>query len=57
VDRPRATKSAGMKRKPAAINPAPASAAGDGAGAAAYEQEECALSPHQKARHAEEDSK
>ena len=46
-----------MKRKPAAINPAPASAAGDGAGAAAYEQEECALSPHQKARHAEEDSK
>jgi hypothetical protein len=38
VDRPRATKSAGMKHKPAA-NPAPAPAAGDGAGAGADKQE------------------
>ena len=38
VNRPRATKSAGMKRKPAA-NPAPA---GDGAGAAAADGDDCA---------------
>ena len=56
VDRPRATKSAGMKRKPAA-NPAPA-AAGDGAGATAADGDGCAPPPQmKKARDAEEGSK
>jgi hypothetical protein len=56
VDRPRATKSAGMKRKPAA-NPAPA-LAGDGAGAAAADGDDCAPPPQiKKARDAEEGSK
>ena len=55
VDRPRATKSAGMKRKPAA-NPAPASA-GDGAGAAPADGDSCASLPQKKARDAEEGSK
>jgi hypothetical protein len=56
VDRPRATKSAGMKRKPAS-NPAPAPA-GDGAGAAAADGDDCAPPPHtKKARHAGEGSK
>ena len=54
VDRPRATKSAGMKRKPAA-NPAPA---GDGAGAAAADGDDCAPPPQmKKARDAGEGSK
>ena len=52
VDRPRATKSAGMKRKPAS-NPAPAPA-GDGAGAAAADGDDCAPLPQKKARDAEE---
>ena len=55
VDRPRATKSAGMKRKPAS-NPAPVPA-GDGAGAAAADGDDCAPSPQKKARHVEEGSK
>ena len=56
VDRPRATKSAGMKRKPAA-NPAPAPA-GDGAGAAAADGDDCAPPPQvKKARDAKEGSK
>ena len=56
VDRPRATKSAGMKRKPAS-NPAPAPA-GDGAGAAAADGDDCAPPPQtKKARDAEEGSK
>ena len=56
VDRPRATKSAGMKRKPAS-NPAPAPA-GDGAGAAAADGDDCAPPPPiKKARDAEEGSK
>ena len=46
VDRPRATKSAGMKCKPAA-NPAPAPA-GDGAGAAAADGDDCAPPPQPK---------
>ena len=55
VDRPRATKSAGMKRKPAS-NPAPAPA-GDGAGAEAADGDDCAPLPQKKARDAEEGSK
>ena len=56
VDRPRATKSAGMKRKPAS-NAAPAPA-GDGAGAAAADGDDCAPPPQiKKARDAEEGSK
>ena len=56
VDRPRATKSAGMKRKPAA-DPAPAPA-GDGAGAAAADGDDCAPLPQiKKARDAAEGSK
>ena len=55
VDRPRATKTAGMKCKPAA-NPAPAPA-GDGAGAAAADGDDCAPLPQKKARDAEEGSK
>ena len=55
VDRPRATKSAGMKRKPAS-NPA-AAPAGDGAGAAAADGDDCAPLPQKKTRDAEEDSK
>ena len=48
VDRPRATKSAGMKRKPAS-NPAPAPAGdGDGAGAAAADGDDCAAPPQKK---------
>jgi hypothetical protein len=55
VDRPRATKSAGMKCKPAS-NPAPASA-GDGAGAAAADGDDCAPPPQiKKAQDAEEGS-
>ena len=51
VDRPRATKSAGMKHKPA---PAPA---GDGAGAAVADGDGCAPTPQiKKARDAEEGS-
>jgi hypothetical protein len=46
VDRPRATKSAGMKRKPAS-DPAPAPA-GDGAGAAAADGDDCAPLPLMK---------
>ena len=46
VDRPRATKSAGMKRKPAS-NPAPAPA-GDGAGAVAADGDDCAPLPQIK---------
>jgi hypothetical protein len=50
VDRPRATKSAGMKRS--ASNPAPAHA-GDGAGAAAADGDDCAAPPQiKKARDA-----
>jgi hypothetical protein len=48
VDRPRATKSAGMKRKPAS-NPAP-TPAGDCAGAAAADGDDCAPLPQKKAR-------
>ena len=56
VDRPRATKSAGMKRKPAS-NPAPAPT-DDGAGAAAADGDDCAPPPQiKKARDAEECSK
>ena len=56
VDRPRATKSAGMKRKPAS-NPAPAPAC-DGAGAAAADGDNCSPPPQiKKARDAEECSK
>ena len=55
VDRPRATKSAGMKCKPAS-NPAPAPA-GDGAGAAAADGDGCAPRTQKKARDAEEGSK
>jgi hypothetical protein len=55
VDRPRATKSAGMKHKPAS-NPAPAPA-GDGAGAAVADGDGCAPTPQiKKARDAEEGS-
>ena len=55
VDRPRATKSAGMKRKPAS-NPAPAPA-GDDAGAAAADGDDCAPLSQKKARDAEEGTK
>ena len=55
VDRPRATKSAGMKCKPAS-NPAP-TPAGDGAGAAAADGNDCAPLPQMKTRDAEEGSK
>ena len=46
MDRPRATKSAGMKCKPAS-DPAPAPA-GDGAGAAAADGDDCAPLPQIK---------
>ena len=52
VDRPRATKSAGMKCKPASI-PAPAPA-GEGAGAAGADGGDSAPLPQKKARDAEE---
>jgi hypothetical protein len=55
VDRPRATKSAGMKRKPAS-NAAPAPAC-DGAGAAAADGDDCAPPPQKKARDDAEGSK
>ena len=55
MDRPRATKSAGMKRKPAS-NPAPAPA-GDDDGAAVVDGDDCAPLPQKKARDAEEGSK
>jgi hypothetical protein len=56
VDRPRATKSAGMNRRPAS-NPAPIPA-DDGAGAAAADGDDCAPLPlTKKARDAEEGSK
>ena len=56
VDRPRATKSAGMKCKPAS-DPAPAPA-GDGAGAAAADGDDCAAPPQiKKVGDAEEGSK
>jgi hypothetical protein len=55
VDRPRATKSAGMKCKPAS-DPAPAPA-GAGAGAAAADGDDCAPLPQKKARDAAEGSK
>jgi hypothetical protein len=55
VDRPRATKSAGMKRKPAS-HPAPAPA-GDGAGAAVGGDDESVPPPQKKARHKEGGSK
>jgi hypothetical protein len=55
VDRPRATKSAGMKRKPAS-NAAPAPAC-DGAGAAAADGDDCAPLPQKKARDDTEGSK